>query len=113
MSGFSYRVAYRREGGPRLITRHYETLSAACAKVRRLKSIEAAKLAGEFDGTSFDRMEPLVELRLERRPVGPWEADPWQPEVSEYDMDAARDYAERLRNEKRTYAFKQAGEVPF
>ena len=96
----SYRVAYRREGG-RLFTRHYETYEAACKKVRRLKSLEAAKLAGEFEDTSFDYMAPLVEVRLEHRLVEPWSDAPYQPEASDYDIDGARAYAERLRGQER------------
>jgi hypothetical protein len=110
MTPFSYRVAYRREDSA-LLTRHYETYAAACKKYRRIASIEQAKLTGAFEGTSLNSMSPLVKLRLEVRPVGPWEENEYQPVVTEYDVQRAVAYADRLHDQEQPSTDR--AELPF
>ena len=61
---YEYRVQFRRRGWPHLVPRFYQSLPP----VRRL----VGKL--RHPSWDWDHLAPIVELHVQRREVGEWEA---------------------------------------
>lgn len=68
---FEYRVVWKREGDKRPRTKVYQTARGAEQWMDTLKGNYEA--SDEYRAFIADAAKPLIEVGIERRPVGEWE----------------------------------------
>jgi hypothetical protein len=77
---YEYRVLYRRRWWREAKARYYQLLPPALRLLEKLRYP---------DHPEYDHLEPIVELRVQRRVVGEWETSPVRLIDAYHDVDEA------------------------